>query len=101
MNGADFKPDEPHSLDLASCIGASWVFGGHANTLEALITTVRPGGWVIVGEPYWQQEPSGDYLEASGCAREDFGSHSSNRITSYNVCYTKLLRPMPANLTEA
>ncbi|HSO19369.1 MAG TPA: class I SAM-dependent methyltransferase, partial [Desulfosarcina sp.] len=24
MNGADFKPDEPHSLDLASCIGASW-----------------------------------------------------------------------------
>jgi hypothetical protein len=38
----------------------------------------RPGGWVIVGEPYWQQEPSGDYLEASGCAREDFGSHSSN-----------------------
>jgi len=28
MNGADFKPDAPHSLDLASCIGASWVFGG-------------------------------------------------------------------------
>ena len=78
MNGAHFKPDEPHSLDLASCIGAGWVFGGHANTLEALISMVRPGGWVIVGEPYWQQEPSGDYLEASGCAREDFGSHSSN-----------------------
>ena len=39
---------------------------------------VRPGGWVIVGEPYWRQEPSEDYLEASGCAREDFGSHSSN-----------------------
>ena len=33
---------------------------------------------MIVGEPYWQQEPSGDYLEASGCAREDFGSHFSN-----------------------
>jgi cyclopropane fatty-acyl-phospholipid synthase-like methyltransferase len=30
MNGSDFKPDEPHSLDLASCIGAGWVFGGHA-----------------------------------------------------------------------
>ncbi|MBI2331391.1 MAG: class I SAM-dependent methyltransferase, partial [Chloroflexi bacterium] len=59
MNGSDFKPDEPHSLDLASCIGASWVFGGHANTLEALNRMVRPGGWVIVGEPYWRQEPSG------------------------------------------
>lgn len=78
MNGLDFKPDEPSSLDLASCIGASWVFGGHANTLEALTSMVKPGGWVIVGEPYWQEEPSADYLEASGFAREDFGSHYSN-----------------------
>lgn len=78
MDGADFQPDEPRSLDLASCIGASWIFGGHANTLDALARMVKPGGWVIVGEPYWRQEPSGDYLEASGCAREDFGSHSSN-----------------------
>ncbi len=81
MNGAHFKPEEPHSLDLASCIGASWVFGGHANTLEALISMVKPGGWVIVGEPFWQQEPSGEYLEASSCSREDFGSHSSNAET--------------------
>jgi hypothetical protein len=39
---------------------------------------VKPGGWVIVGEPYWAQEPSEDYLEASGVARGDFGSHYSN-----------------------
>jgi SAM-dependent methyltransferase len=78
MNGADFKPDEPHSLDLASCFGASWIFGGHTGTLDALIGMVKPGGWVIVGEPYWLKEPSEDYLEATGVAREDFGSHSSN-----------------------
>ncbi len=30
MDGARFKPDKPNSLTLASCIGASWVFGGHA-----------------------------------------------------------------------
>jgi len=78
MNGADFKPDEPHSLSLASCIGASWVYGGHAGTLDALISMVKPGGWVAVGEAYWLQEPSEDYLEASGGAREHFGSHLSN-----------------------
>ncbi|MDO8848281.1 MAG: class I SAM-dependent methyltransferase [Coriobacteriia bacterium] len=78
MNGSDFRPDEPHSLDLASCIGASWVFGGHADTLDALVSMVKPGGWVVVGEPYWLKEPSEEYLEASGVAREDFGSHSSN-----------------------
>lgn len=78
MNGADFKPDEPHQYDLASCIGASWVFGGHAGTLEALTGMVKPGGWVVVGEPFWRQDPSEDYLKASGLAREFFGSHFSN-----------------------
>lgn len=78
MNGADFKSFEPHCFDLASCIGASWVFGGHANTLEALMGMVKQGGWVIVGEPYWRQDPSEDCLKALGCARGDFGSHASN-----------------------
>ena len=78
MNGADFSPDEPQKCDLASCIGASWVFGGHANTLETLSRMVKPGGWVITGEPFWLKEPSEDYLEASGMAREAFGSHFFN-----------------------
>ena len=81
MDGAEFKPEEPHKFDLASCIGASWVFGGHDDTLRTLIRMVKPGGWVIVGEPYWLQEPTEDYLEASGIAREDFGSHFSNAET--------------------
>ena len=85
MNGADFKPDEPHSLDLASCIGASWIFGGHAKTLETLNSMVRPGGWVIVGEPFWQEEPSMDYMDAIGCAREDFGSHYSNAMAGKSL----------------
>lgn len=78
MNGSDYRPDEPHSLALASCIGAIWVFGGHAATLEALSGMVEPDGWVVVGEPYWRQEPSEDYLEASGLTRHDFGTHPGN-----------------------
>jgi hypothetical protein len=38
----------------------------------------EPGGWVIVGEPFWLQEPSEDYLRASGVSRQDFGTHVSN-----------------------
>ncbi len=78
MDGADFKPDAPETLDLASCIGASWIFGGHSGTLEALIRMVKPGGWVIAGEPFWRRDPSEEYLKASGIAKEDFGSHFSN-----------------------
>ncbi len=77
-DGSAFEPDEPHSLDLASCLGASWVFGGHAATLDALAGMVKPGGWVVTGEPYWLREPAEEYLEASGVARDDFGSHASN-----------------------
>jgi len=60
MDGADFKPDKPNSLTLASCIGASWVFGGHARTLDVLVGMVEPDGWVVVGEPRgkWPRRPT-------------------------------------------
>lgn len=78
MDGAEFKPEEPHSFTVASCLGASWIYGGHAGTLDALIQMVAPGGWVVAGEPYWLQEPSGEYLEVLGLPKEAFGSHIAN-----------------------
>jgi len=78
MDGSDFRPEEPHSMALASCIGASWVFGGHAKTLDALSGMVAPGGWVIVGEPYWHQEPSEEYLAAAELTRDLLGTHPGN-----------------------
>lgn len=78
MDGADFRAGESERFTLAACIGASWIFGGHGGTLDALTKLVAPGGWVIVGEPFWLREPSEDYLNSSGSKREDFGSHVSN-----------------------
>ena len=54
------------SVDLAACLGASWIWGGHEGTLTALARVVRPGGLVLVGEPYWKQQPELPYLEATG-----------------------------------
>jgi SAM-dependent methyltransferase len=78
MNGADFEPDEPHSFTVASCIGASWVYGGHAGTLDALTRMVVSGGWVVAGEPYWLQEPPEEYIQACGVARAAIGTHAGN-----------------------
>ncbi len=72
------SPTNHTAYALASCLGASWVFGGYAATLEALKSMVEPGGWVVVGEPYWLREPPDAYLEASGVAQGDFGTHSGN-----------------------
>jgi SAM-dependent methyltransferase len=48
---------EPGSWDVAMCLGASFVWGGLAGTLDALEPVVRPGGHVVVGEPYWRRVP--------------------------------------------
>lgn len=49
--------------DAALCLGASFVFGGLAGTLDALEPCVRPGGHVVVGEPYWLRQPLPDDYE--------------------------------------
>lgn len=43
--------------DVALCLGASFVWGTLAGTLDALEPVVRPGGHVVVGEPYWRKLP--------------------------------------------
>jgi SAM-dependent methyltransferase len=50
-------PLEPEAWDAALCLGASFVWDDLAGTLEALAPTVRPGGHVVGGEPYWRQWP--------------------------------------------
>jgi len=79
MGGADYRA-EPGSFDLAVCLGASWIFGGHAGTLRALRDTTRPGGQVLVGEPFWRTEPDPAYLASSGLRREEFGTHAGNVV---------------------
>jgi hypothetical protein len=48
---------EPETYDAALCLGASFVYGSLADTVDALAPTVRPGGYVAVGEPYWRRLP--------------------------------------------
>jgi len=51
---------EPGTYDAALCLGASFVYGSLADTVEALAPAVRPGGHVVVGEPYWRSLPLPD-----------------------------------------
>jgi SAM-dependent methyltransferase len=51
-DGREF-PLEPESWDVALCLGATFVWDDLDGTLSALVPTVRPGGHVVVGEPYW------------------------------------------------
>jgi SAM-dependent methyltransferase len=55
-DAADATP-ESEAYDAALCLGASFVYGSLADTVDALAPAVRPGGYVAVGEPYWRRLP--------------------------------------------
>lgn len=99
MGGADYQPDEPESFDLTVCMGASWIFDGHKGTLAALKAMTKPGGQIIVGEPYWRQEPDPAYLKTAGFERELFGTHFANVQTGQELGLT-LLYTLVSNLDE-
>jgi SAM-dependent methyltransferase len=64
--------DEP--VDLAACIGATWIGDGVAGTVALLRRSLRPGGTMLIGEPYWRHEPP-DQETVEAChaaARDDF-----------------------------
>jgi hypothetical protein len=45
------------NFDLVTCIGASWIGGGLAGTLRLMEHWRAPGSTLLVGEPYWTEEP--------------------------------------------
>jgi SAM-dependent methyltransferase len=76
MDGADYSTDQ--LFDLAMCIGASWIYKGYRGTLSALKAMTKPGGLILVGEPFWLKEPDEAYLAAENHTRDMFGTHYEN-----------------------
>jgi Methylase involved in ubiquinone/menaquinone biosynthesis len=52
--------------DVAACVGATWIAGGFAGTVELLAQSLKPGGIILIGEPYWRQLPETDEI-AQAC----------------------------------
>ena len=44
-------------VDVAACVGATWIAGGVAGTIELLLQSLKPGGIILIGEPYWRRLP--------------------------------------------
>ena len=44
-------------VGVAACLGASWIGGGVAGTIELLAKSLRSGGIMLIGEPYWLKLP--------------------------------------------
>ena len=44
-------------FDVAACVGATWIGDGVAGTVALLERSLRPGGLMLIGEPFWRAEP--------------------------------------------
>lgn len=53
-------------VDVAACVGATWIGGGVAGTIELLARSLRAGGIILIGEPFWRQVPPAEDV-AKGC----------------------------------
>ncbi|MBD3777810.1 MAG: class I SAM-dependent methyltransferase [Micrococcales bacterium] len=71
-DASGYVADEP--VDVAACVGATWIGGGVPGTLDLLRRSIVPGGMLLVGEPYWRTVPANPELLAAcqAGAVEDF-----------------------------
>ena len=54
-DAAGYVSDE--KAGVAACVGATWIGGGVAGTMELLAKSLRDGGIILIGEPFWRQMP--------------------------------------------
>lgn len=71
-DAAGYVTDE--KCDVAACVGATWIGGGVAGTIELLSKSLKPGGILLIGEPYWRQLPPTEEIakECGATALSDF-----------------------------
>ncbi|MGH3121262.1 MAG: SAM-dependent methyltransferase, partial [Streptosporangiaceae bacterium] len=65
---------EPGSFDAVACIGATWIGGGLAGTAGLMRPALAPGGLLLIGEPFWREEPPGEAHAALDLGAEEFTS---------------------------
>jgi len=63
-DAAGYVSDE--KVGVAACLGATWIGGGYAGTIELLARSLCAGGIILIGEPYWRQLPPTEEI-GKGC----------------------------------
>jgi SAM-dependent methyltransferase len=58
------------SVDVAACLGATWIGGGILGTADLLTRSLRADGLILIGEPYWVRVPATDELARACHARD-------------------------------
>lgn len=59
-------------FDVGCCLGTTWIGDGPLGTVDLLERALRPGGLVLIGEPFWlRTPPSEEVVRGAGATRVD------------------------------
>ncbi len=61
-------------FDIVSCIGATWIGNGLSGTIKLMLPVLKPGGLLLIGEPYWKEPPPDEAYKSSSIGKDDFTS---------------------------
>ncbi|MGB7195826.1 MAG: class I SAM-dependent methyltransferase [Collimonas pratensis] len=64
--------------DAILCVGSTHALGGFEPSLALYRQWLKPGGVLLVGEGYWKQPPSNEYLMTLGATEDELSSHAEN-----------------------
>jgi SAM-dependent methyltransferase len=85
-------PAEPGSFDLVCSVGA-------VSRIGDLAALARPGGLVLLGDGYWRNPPSGDYLHALGATIDDMLDWQATLATGAPHGLT-LVKALPSSVEQ-
>jgi SAM-dependent methyltransferase len=66
VEGDAANPLDVGHFGVVSCLGASWIGGGLAGTLQIMLRHAEPRAWLLVGEVYWARPPSAELAARYG-----------------------------------
>ncbi|AIY42028.1 SAM-dependent methyltransferase [Collimonas arenae] len=88
-------PFPASGYDAILCIGSTHAFDGFEHCLTICKQWLKPGGKLLVGEAYWKQRPSDEYLAILDAREDELTGHAENAKRTVAHGYT--LRTMAAS----
>jgi SAM-dependent methyltransferase len=73
----DFQAD-PEVFHLSVMLGAGGIAGGVSGICRQLQQWTKQGGYILIGEGYWQKRPHPDYLAQLGGTESQYRDHRGN-----------------------
>lgn len=66
--------ERPKGFDVVACIGATWIGGGLAGTIDLMRPALARGGAILVGEPFLNEPPPDEAFTALGFGPGEYTS---------------------------